>query len=228
MARWTRTEVKQLQRDLNAFTKKFLLGVSPLMTDGRRGRSTNKRIRLVKYYLGYSRKNINSMAGKRFLWRLKNPRRMKRNTKWERLRIKYAVKRRYVQRREYRKERRRLRNWRARGGWATFEGKAVPAWTVYWLQLARREGWRGHVTSGVRTPAYSQHLCFVMCGRPSCPGRCAGLSSNHNMDKHQSYPHGALDVSDYAKFGEIMRRHNSPLHNALGARDPVHFSKSGR
>lgn len=228
MAKWTAAEVRQLQHDLNAFTNKHLLGVAPLIVDGQRGHSTNKRIRFVKYYLGFSRKNINASAGKRFRWRLAHPKRMQKNTKWERLRIKHALKRRYVQRREYRRERRRLRKWRNRKGFATWEGKAVPAWTVYWLELARREGWRGIVTSGIRTPAYSEHLCFVMCGRPSCPGRCAGRSSNHNMLPDQGFPHGCLDVSDYARFGQIMKAHGSPLHNALGAQDPVHFSPSGR
>ncbi len=110
---------------------------------------------------------------------------------------------------------------------ATFDGRPVAAWMKPYLVWARNQGWRGTLNSGWRSPAYSEQLCRNICGAPSCPGRCAGRASNHAGSVK---PAGSLDVSDYARFGELMRR--CPLepriHNALGARDPVHFSHSGR
>jgi hypothetical protein len=111
-------------------------------------------------------------------------------------------------------------------GFATFEGKTVAAWMIPWLEKSRAAGWSGYVTSGVRTPAYSISLCEAMCGAPSCPGRCAGATSNHNMLPSQGYPYGAIDVSDYGNFEAIQSRIGSPLRNDLPI-DPVHFSVSG-
>jgi hypothetical protein len=112
-------------------------------------------------------------------------------------------------------------------GFATFDGKTVAAWMVPWLVKSRAAGWDGYVVSGVRTPAYSQSLCYSMCGAPTCPGRCAGIYSNHNMLPTQGYPYGAVDVTDYYDFEAIQFRIGSPLRNALPI-DPVHFSVSGR
>jgi hypothetical protein len=119
---------------------------------------------------------------------------------------------------------------------STFEGVAVPAWTVgkdagpngshvNWLQKIRDAGWNGIVVSGARTAEHSEELCFGMCGQPSCPGTCAGRSSNHVVDA--GYPDGALDVSEYTVFAQKAREVGAPLINALGAADPVHFSPSG-
>jgi hypothetical protein len=79
------------------------------------------------------------------------------------------------------------------------------------------------VTSGYRTPEYSTSLCIAMCGAPSCPGRCAGASSNHSG---KVYPAGAVDVTDYTRFGQIQPQIGSPLRNDLPI-DPVHYSVSG-
>lgn len=101
-----------------------------------------------------------------------------------------------------------------------FDGRKVTAKIYPYLVLARKRGWKGRVTSGYRDPYYSMQLCYAMCGRPSCPGRCAGTSSNHVRD--------AVDLTDYGKFAAIMRSIGNPIYNALGARDPVHFSPNGR
>ena len=95
------------------------------------------------------------------------------------------------------------------------------------LDWARQNGWKGTLNSGFRDPAYSEKLCISMCGAPSCPGRCAGRASNH---AGSSNPAGAVDVSDYVTFGQLMRRcpYSPKIFNALGAQDPVHFSASGR
>lgn len=111
-------------------------------------------------------------------------------------------------------------------GVGRFDGVPVALWMVPYLEWARANGWRGRLVSGWRDPQYSRSLCMRMCGAPSCPGRCAGTSSNHVGSRS---PNGAIDVSDYQTFGRLMTR--CPLRpqlvNRLGARDPVHFSVSG-
>ena len=111
-------------------------------------------------------------------------------------------------------------------GTTTFDGKEVASWIAYWLRLSREHGWDGYVLSGYRSPAYSTSLCQAMCGAPSCPGRCAGASSNHSGSV---YPAGAVDVdpAHAAQFAAIQRQIGSPLRNALPQTDPNHFSVSG-
>lgn len=109
------------------------------------------------------------------------------------------------------------------GGIVTFDGKPCVEWIAYWLQKSRNAGWGGTLVSGYRTPEYSQQLCYQICGAPSCPGRCAGTSSNHTK---QGYLGGAVDVSDYTNFEAIQYRIGSPLRNDLPV-DPVHFSATG-
>ncbi len=106
---------------------------------------------------------------------------------------------------------------------AYFDGKPVSAWIVPWLQKSRDHGWNGVLVSGYRTPEYSQSLCYAICGAPRCPGRCAGLTSNHT---HLGPGAGAVDVTDYSNFGDIQRQIGSPLRNNLPS-DPVHYSGSG-
>lgn len=110
------------------------------------------------------------------------------------------------------------------GGLGHFDGETVAAWIVPWLQKARASGlWHGSVTSGYRTPSYSESLCLKMCGAPSCPGTCAGRSSNHSGKR---FPEGAVDVSDPAGFAAAMRAVHGPLRNDLPA-DRGHFSVTG-
>lgn len=112
-------------------------------------------------------------------------------------------------------------------GLAVFEGTTVAAWIKPWLEKARQHGWTGWLTSGWRDPIYSEQLCIAMCGQTSCPGRCAGRSSNHSGKGSKDGDPGAIDVTDYVKFGQIMKKLGSPLHNSIGPSDPVHFSASG-
>lgn len=111
-------------------------------------------------------------------------------------------------------------------GWTTWNGVSIAAWMEPWLVKSKAAGWTGTVVSGVRTPEYSEQLCFNMCGAPSCPGRCAGRSSNHNCTAGCPYPTGAIDVTDYSRFGQIQYEIGSPLRNHLPI-DPVHYSVSG-
>jgi len=108
-------------------------------------------------------------------------------------------------------------------GVGTIDGKQVAKWIIPYVKKARQMGWKGTVTSGYRSPAYSEQLCMNMCGAPSCPGTCAGKSSNHSG---KVYPAGAIDVSEPESFGAIMRKINAPLKNDLPS-DPVHYSYTG-
>jgi hypothetical protein len=64
---------------------------------------------------------------------------------------------------------------------------------------------------------------FVRSGaHPLC-----GAEANHSGNKK---PKGALDVSDFKRFGELMERcpPQPRIVNALGAQDPNRFSATGR
>lgn len=122
-------------------------------------------------------------------------------------------------------------------GTADWRGHRVAAWMVgattgpdgkkiNWLQKSVNHGWDGGISSGYRSPEYSDSLCRAMCGAPSCPGRCAGRASNHSQVGPPNW--GAIDVSpSYVKFGQIQREIGSPLKNDLPI-DPVHYSYTGR
>lgn len=110
-------------------------------------------------------------------------------------------------------------------GLGTFDGVSVANWFIPYLQWARANGWKGKLVSGHRDPAYSESLCFKMCGAASCSGTCAGKSSNHSGVKK---PQGAIDVTDEANFAALMKRCPFLPHifNDLPA-DRVHFSATG-
>ncbi len=194
-------------------------GVGPLVVDGVKGHATSRRIATVKYHLGYTGKSQRSPTVKsEFVRRMRHPHSPRYSNP---AMLARAAARRAKQRKAAR------RSAAPRTGVATFDGRPVAAWMKPYLEWARANGWPGTLTSGFRDPAYSEKLCISMCGAPSCPGRCAGRSSNHSGS---SNPSGAIDVSHYDTFGQLMRRcpYSPPIFNALGARDPVHFSASGR
>lgn len=218
----TTSEVRRLQRALNYFSARYLKGVTPIMVDGRWGRATSRRVRWVKFYLGYAGPagEQNAATNAEFTARLWHPRSVLRST---RQRVTRGARRRATQRRSWRRRHRAASTTRDVG---RVDGVPCARWMIPYLVWARAHGWRGTLVSGFRTPEYSDSLCHAMCGAPRCPGRCAGRSSNHSGSVT---PSGALDVSDYVTFGELMQR--CPLRprifNALGARDPVHFSATG-
>lgn len=113
-------------------------------------------------------------------------------------------------------------------GIVTFDGKPCAAEIAFWLGKARENGWGGVLVSGVRSPEHSEDLCFGMCGAPSCPGTCAGKSSNHCCPPSFKCKkgEGAADCSDYINLAIILRRIGAPIFNDLPA-DRVHFSFSG-
>jgi len=199
-----------------------LKGVHPLMVDGKKGFATNRRIMTVKYYLGYG-SNRDSDVTSLFVRRMRHP---NDGQYFPTGMISTGRKRRAAQRARY--YRNQIEAYLVPGV-TTFDGKPVAKCAVPYLNYARAHGWRGGLNSGWRDPLYSQKLCYIMCGAPSCPGKCAGTSSNHVGNTCSRF---AIDVSDYYTFGKIMAsmplKPGMPrLHNYLGSRDPVHYSPSG-
>lgn len=211
-------KTRDLQKALNIFTKKYVAGVSPLLVDGKKGKSTTSRIKLVKFYLGYTGK-VNDTVDLNFRSRMWHPKSVQYSTP---ARVSRGIQRRRKKRADWKKNIKAG----ATKGVGYFDGKPVANWLIPYLKWARANGWRGTLVSGWRDPVYSEGLCMRICGRPSCPGRCAGRSSNHSGSVK---PHGAVDVSDYDRFFQLMRQ--CPLQprifNSLGSRDPVHGSATG-
>lgn len=112
-------------------------------------------------------------------------------------------------------------------GTVMIDGRVVPEWMAPKINEIRARGrWKGGVVSGVRTPQYSEQLCYQMCGAPSCPGMCAGVNSNHNATPPVTFGEGAIDVSDYYVFAAEARAVGAPFKNDL-PNDRVHFSRTG-
>jgi Domain of unknown function (DUF1906)/Putative peptidoglycan binding domain len=210
-------DVKTLQADLNRFTGRYLKGVVPLDVDGKKGHLTRKRIRQVRHYLGYTGPAEKSLVvDPVFVRRMRHPKSPRYSNP--------AMLARAARRR---KRQRGLAKASAEvsAGVSVFGAKQVASWLVPYLEYARAHGWQGQVTSGYRTPEYSEHLCFVMCNAPSCSGRCAGRSSNHSG---RIKPRGAIDVTDHEQFAALMRQ--CPLQPRIFNNlpiDRVHFSATG-
>lgn len=215
----TPADWKRRQHRLNLFTSRYVGGVGPIREDGAPGPSTSRRIREAKWWLGW---NDHSDAwSDNLAAALRDP----RNRAYSR----GGAVARGTERRAAHKA--RVARGARQTGVSVYDGVNVAAWMVPYLDWARQRGyrgrrWTGNVRSGYRDPAYSESLCYAMCGRPSCPGKCAGRSSNHSGKRK---PAGALDVTDYVTFGQLMAHCPlSPrLRNDLGPDDPVHFSVSG-
>lgn len=112
-------------------------------------------------------------------------------------------------------------------GLGTYDGKPVALWIIPHLKYARNHGWNGSVSSGYRSKKEQIAACIHVCGNPNgCPGTCAKPgTSNH---ERKTWPGGAVDVTDYANFGRIVKGspHSGRLINDLPD-DPVHFSQTG-
>jgi hypothetical protein len=213
-------QVRRVQRQLNAFTNKHLDGVKPLRVDGKVGKLTRDRVVACKYWLGYTGSR-NAQVKRRLMCQLAHPNwRIFFPKGW----IALGNRRRATERAKIRHN----HHLGVKVGTAVFDGVTVAAYFVPILEWCRKHGWTGHVVSGYRSPAYSEHLCMVMCGRPSCPGRCAGRSTNHAGLDPSKVPCGAVDVSSYVEFAQIVARCplEPKLYNNLPI-DPVHFSPRG-
>jgi hypothetical protein len=210
-------DVERLQASLNRFTDRWLGNLAPLIVDGEKGFLTDRRIMAVKWYLGYLGARDGRVTSK-FVHRMRHP----RNPRWSSVRqVSRGIRRRRRQRR------RAIEDLDPRPEVSMFDGRLVATWLRRYLVWAREHGWRGQLISGWRSPEYSEQLCFEMCGRPTCPGRCAGRASHHSKNQK---PGGAVDVSDYVQFGALMERcpYQPRIFNALGPVDPGHFSSTGR
>jgi len=208
---------KVRQHRLNLFTKKYIKGVGPIPEDGRDGPLTQKRIKHCQWWLGW-----NDRDGKwsdKLHFHLIYPHSLGKGSR----RVSPKTLLRGVKRRSQHNA------WYIRthftSGVTTYDGVHVAEVAVPILQWCRAHGWRGRLVSGYRSPAYSQSLCYAMCGAPRCPGKCAGTSSNHVGTTASRF---AVDVSDYYNFASVVRR--CPLkphiYNNLPS-DPVHFSPTG-
>lgn len=114
----------------------------------------------------------------------------------------------------------------------TVDGVPVPGWLGRGLLQARAEGvWKGTLLSGVRTVQHSIDICEAQCHAPSCPGTCAGATTNHTCPpSHTCVPYeGAADVTDPAGFEAWCRANNFPAYGAGYAlpNDVNHFSHTG-
>lgn len=218
----TRDAWKGRQRRLNAWTAKHLKGVAPLRVDGNPGAATRKRINNAKYWLGYL--HPDSRWDPEFHKRLVS-------TFNPRLSKPAMIARGLARRRAHNKAWQKSHNTGVKTtGVTTYDGRTVAAWFVPYMNWARHVGhlgyrWRGGLVSGFRDPAYSEHLCYLRCGRPRCPGTCAGRYSHHSQ---YIKPAGAIDVSDYLRFGWLMQfcPLRPRIYNILPY-DRVHFSSTG-
>lgn len=226
----TSARVREAQRAVNEFRTKRLAFMPPVRVDGEKGPATNKALRQARFYLGYVEERRTDGRGddidNELIWRLLHPKRTNRRWRFDRKDVRRGIKRRATQRAHARRDRWTVR---FRRGVGTFDGIPVARWMIPKLQWARDSGrWLGQLVSGWRSPAYSEHLCIAMCGQPTCPGRCAGRTTNHAKDV---MPDGALDVTHYEEFAAAMREApestGPPILNDLGPADPVHFSHSG-
>lgn len=131
----------------------------------------------------------------------------------------------------YRQENRRLKkrypkhqHQDPQGDLVYFDGKPHAGWIVRQTLIpARAAGWPGISYSGYRTPEYSEHLCEIMCGQPTCPGRCAGRGTEHAL---LTWPGGAVDVTFSVELSSWEAAHGFPTRHTLPF-DLPHHSESG-
>lgn len=219
----TKTDVRHLQRSMNRFVENHPdLGLTKVRVDGAWGRLTRGLTRDIKYLLGYTRKNMTPRVGAKFFKRMNHPTQVSPHWRQTKERVKIGKKRRARRRRAVRSNRFRAY---LKPGVGTFDGKPVAKCAIPVLNWCRAHGWRGVLVSGWRSGPYSERLCFNMCGRPSCPGRCAGRATNHTGTSPERF---AADVSDYITFRIVVAKCpiRPHVHNAL-PNDLVHFSPSG-
>lgn len=220
MAKMTKAEILEFQKLSNHFSTKYLKHVAPLIEDGVAGHLTLVRAQSDKFYLGGGKNreaNEKTITPTLIRW-LRSP---KAASIPRRTRLAGAQRRA--------RQRAAATAAKAAGhalpGLAVFDGKPVAKCMVCHLKWARANGWGGSLVSGFRSAAYSISLCFRICRRPSCPGTCAGATTNHTGQTCQRF---AGDVSDYMKFRALM--HECPckprIFNDL-PHDLVHFSPNG-
>jgi hypothetical protein len=225
-------KIRTLQKGVNETLKNANIGWNRIEVDGDLGPTTLKAARLAGSWQGLSKEQLKKIGNKNiddFLWEILSHKRP----------ITSEMKKRHDDRIENFQNMRKNHNDPPEDadGVSDWRGIRVAAWMVgqrigpdgsktNWLQKSVDKGWDGVLNSGWRSPSYSKSLCIAMCGAPSCPGTCAGESSNHSQIGPPNW--GAIDVASYSKFGQIQKEIGSPLRNSLGPADPVHYSYTGR
>ena len=213
-------EIVERQRELNAFTRRYLRGIAPLRVDGTWGPASGSRLARVKYWLGYNERDGKTWDSA-FVRKLRHPHDPRFSPPWQ---LVLGANRRRRQRSLA------LASAQPRDGLTAYDGHQVASWMVPQLEYARHVGtggvkWPGVVISGYRTPAYSTSLCIARCGAPSCPGTCAGASSRHSQFRK---PDGAVDLSEWEAFEKAIE--SCPFEPRLINRlpnDRPHRSASG-
>jgi hypothetical protein len=107
---------------------------------------------------------------------------------------------------------------------AKFEGTTVAAWMVPALVYARQHGWKGQLTSGVRSTALQAQLY----ARYKAGGNIAAKPGQSN---HELQNGGAFDATDSAQLNAILKGFNGrrPIWAmTVGLNDTPHFSLTGR
>lgn len=106
------------------------------------------------------------------------------------------------------------------GSVKTFDRKPVVSWMIPALEYARQHGWKGTVTSGVRSKA-EQMAAATRFGLQHY-GPAGPLGSNH-VAGHS----GAVDVSDPDGLERALRSYRGRKPIRAMKDDPVHFSLTG-
>ena len=219
-------DVVQLQKALNSIVDNHNFDWRHIRVDGDYGHATRNVARLAGFAIGLSDPQRHRIANRGMTQHaqvmFRNPKKRSRN-------LRRASNRREPVLKKLREEHHKaVEQAQHHDLIVTFDGKPVPAWIAEWLTKIRKAGWQGSVTSGVRTKAYSISLCHAICGRDSCPGTCAGASTNHACPfSYTCKPYeGAVDLSDYYTAGRLFAQMGAPLHNDLPS-DRVHYSNSG-
>lgn len=228
----TKQEIQRLQKEVNKTLKSAELDWLHLVVDGDLGPTTFKLARLAGSWQGLSKEQLKDIGNRKISDHVYailvhgKPRTKQMESRARDRRGNF---------RKMREEHRKppedadgVSTWRGFNvaSWMVGERKGPDGRQVNWLQKSVDNGWNGQLNSGWRSPAYSESLCMNMCGAPSCPGMCAGRASNHSQIGPPNW--GAIDVQEYVKFGQIQKEIGSPMFNALGPADPVHFSPTGR
>jgi hypothetical protein len=175
-----------LQRDLNAFFKKFKLGYSPLRVDGENGAKTKERVRDAKVYLGY-KGETNSVANGQFRWRLEHPWRTSKK-----YRVSARDVKRGVQRRVNRRKALRARQW----DWAWGGSRGVTD------EVVRIVGERAPITSRKRTATFGNPGSDHHVSQVSADAVDFGIANAHWLKNEISRRLGG--PSTLADFGNFF------------------------
>jgi hypothetical protein len=221
--------VRELQQGLD-YTFKHWAVDRRVRIDGIYGRQTKSSVMLATFILGFAerRRKMIRHAGL--------DERTQQIIRGSRHRTRFMRLRTRLRRRRIRKLRQQYNPSKPPGSLGAWDGRKVAGWMVglypgpdgkrrNWLAAIKETGhWSGDLYSGFRDPAYSESLCYGICGAPSCPGLCAGRASNHSQTGAPNW--GAIDVMNPDGFQRGANQVGAPFTNHLPY-DPNHRSYTG-